>query len=84
MLQAIMVVGGDLEFTSEWLGSRPSTPDSVPVIGPMANHPNVVLAFGHSHIGLTLSGITGRLVTEIIDGVEPSVDLAGFSPERFS
>ncbi|PWQ97475.1 NAD(P)/FAD-dependent oxidoreductase [Leucothrix arctica] len=81
---AKVMIGGDLEFTSEWLGSRPSTPDSVPVIGPMANHPNVVLAFGHSHIGLTLSGITGRLVTEIIDGVEPSVDLAGFSPERFS
>ncbi len=67
-----------------WIGFRPTFPDSLPVIGPSPVDPNVLFAFGHHHIGLTLAGITGRLVAELIDGAAPGVDLTPFSATRFS
>ena len=78
------MLGEDLEFESTWVGSRPSTPDSLPVIGNLPGQPRVILAFGHGHLGLTLSAVTGKLVAETIQGVKPSVDLAAFSALRFS
>jgi D-amino-acid dehydrogenase len=78
------MLGNDSSFTSTWVGSRPSTPDSLPIIGPLPNEPRVTLAFGHGHLGLTLSAITGQLVSEIVQGTETSIDLEAFSPSRFS
>ncbi|AMD01524.1 NAD(P)/FAD-dependent oxidoreductase [Halomonas chromatireducens] len=54
----------------EWLGLRPSLPDSLPVIGPAAM-PNVTYAFGHGHLGLTLAPTTGRLVAASLAGKAP-------------
>ena len=68
---------------STWVGHRPTFPDSLPVIGRSSRTPEIILAFGHQHVGMTLGGITGRLVAQIADGVDPMVDLAPFSPERF-
>mgnify|MGYP002700891346 CR=1 FL=1 len=41
------------EDVSEWMGSRPSTPDSLPCIGPVPGHRGLFAAFGHGHLGLT-------------------------------
>ncbi len=71
------------EVGSQWMGSRPSHPDSKPVIGRSPRHANVYFAFGHDHIGLALAGITGKLIGEIVSGRKPSVDLAPFRPDRF-
>lgn len=71
------------EPKTEWMGPRPSHPDSKPVIGRSPRHKNVIFAFGHDHIGLALGGITGKLVAEIATGKAPSVDLAPFRPDRF-
>jgi len=68
---------------SRWLGFRPSTPDSLPVIGPAARHPNCHLAFGHGHLGLTLGPVTGRLVAEAMSGMPAGMDMRPFSPGRF-
>lgn len=54
--------------SSEWLGFRPSLPDSRPVIGPSRRTPGVIHAFGHGHLGLTLAPITARLVADLIAG----------------
>ena len=67
-----------------WLGFRPTLPDSLPVIGRSSRHPGLVYAFGHHHIGITLGGITGKLVQQIIDGHPPTVDLTPYRPERFA
>jgi D-amino-acid dehydrogenase len=77
------MLGGQPEIKSKWVGSRPSTPDSLPIIGPLKDHPNIVLAFGHAHVGLTLSSITGKLVSQYIDGEKTSVSLDMFTPNRF-
>jgi glycine/D-amino acid oxidase-like deaminating enzyme len=59
-------------------------PDTLPVIGRAPHHGNVVLAFGHGQIGMTLGATTGQLVAELVTHEKPSVDLAPFRPERFS
>ena len=85
MLQhAKVMLGEQPEITSTWVGSRPSTPDSLPVIGPLKRYPQISLGFGHGHLGLTLSAITGQLIAHAIQGKSSSVDLTPFAPERFS
>jgi len=68
---------------TRWMGHRPATPDSLPVIGPSEQVPNVVHAFGHGHLGLTQAAPTGRIVADLIDGREPPIDLTPFRVMRF-
>jgi D-amino-acid dehydrogenase len=49
-----------------WLGFRPSMPNSVPVIRPSKGGRDVILAFGHGHIGLTLAPRTAQLVSAML------------------
>ncbi len=67
----------------QWMGFRPSLPDSLPVIGFSRRSRRVVYAFGHGHLGLTQSAGTGKLVADLLTGATPSLDLAPFSPQRF-
>jgi D-amino-acid dehydrogenase len=67
----------------QWMGFRPSLPDSVPAIGRSRPSPHIIYAFGHGHLGLTQSAATGRLVTELVTGAPPSIDITPFSPQRF-
>ncbi len=67
----------------EWLGFRPTCPDALPVIGFSTDSEQILFAFGHHHLGLTLSGITGKLIAELANGEKPSHNIAPFSPQRF-
>jgi D-amino-acid dehydrogenase len=67
----------------EWMGFRPSLPDSLPVIGASRLSINVFYAFGHGHLGKTQAAATGRLIRELVLGQTASIDLAPFSPQRF-
>lgn len=67
----------------EWMGYRPSLPDSLPVIGRSSRSPNILYAFGHGHLGLTQAAATGRLIRDLVLGQTPSIDLTPFSPQRF-
>ncbi|MCB8875623.1 FAD-binding oxidoreductase [Acidisoma silvae] len=67
----------------QWMGFRPSMPDSLPVIGPSRASPHIVYAFGHGHLGLTQSAGTGRLVADLLNGQPPAIDPAPFRPSRF-
>ncbi|WP_084462839.1 NAD(P)/FAD-dependent oxidoreductase [Oceanibaculum pacificum] len=70
------------EVTREWLGFRPSTPDSKPVIGRSPRYANTVLAFGHGHMGLSLGPFTGRLVADLIAGRGSPLDLTPYAADR--
>lgn len=75
---------GDLgSWEHPWLGYRPTMPDSLPVIGLSPKSERVIFAFGHQHIGLTLGGVTGRIVADLAQGKPSSIDVASFSPTRF-
>ena len=67
----------------EWLGFRPTLSDALPVIGYSSTSENILFAFGHNHLGLTLSGITGKLIAELANGEEPGHNIEPFSPRRF-
>jgi D-amino-acid dehydrogenase len=67
----------------EWMGYRPSMPDSLPVIGRARSAQNVYYAFGHGHLGKTQAAATGRLVRDLVIGDAPAIDLTPFSPQRF-
>ena len=71
------------EGGSEWMGFRPSLPDSLPAIGESAADKRVVYAFGHGHLGLTQSAATARLVADIVSARQPPLDLVPFRPQRF-
>ncbi|MFD1808290.1 NAD(P)/FAD-dependent oxidoreductase [Gemmobacter lanyuensis] len=70
------------EPTRSWMGFRPSMPDSLPVISPSGSG-EVIHAYGHGHIGLTLAPITARLVAAVIAGKAPEIDLAPYRVTRF-
>lgn len=80
---ATQMIGHTPTVKSTWVGSRPSTPDSLPVIGRLPGHPNFMVAFGHGHLGLTLAAATGKLVAESIHDPAQESALAAFSPARF-
>ncbi|ANB17021.1 NAD(P)/FAD-dependent oxidoreductase [Dokdonella koreensis] len=67
----------------EWYGWRPMTPDDQPILGRAPGLDNLTLATGHGMLGVTLSAVTGLLVSELLAGRAPSLDLAPFSPARF-
>jgi D-amino-acid dehydrogenase len=74
----------DTSDRDSWMGCRPSSPDGLPIIGPSSNAENVFYAFGHGHVGITQSAITGLLVAQIINGERPDVDVAPFLIQRFA
>ncbi|MDI7862766.1 FAD-binding oxidoreductase [Rhizobiaceae bacterium n13] len=67
----------------QWMGFRPSLPDSLPAIGRARATHNVVYAFGHGHLGLTQSAGTARIVADLLTGQAPAIDISPFSPQRF-
>lgn len=67
----------------EWMGFRPSLPDSLPVIGALPEDPSVLLGFGNGHLGLTQSAAMGRLIADLVGNRTPSIDIAACRPDRF-
>jgi D-amino-acid dehydrogenase len=67
-----------------WYGLRPCPPDGLPYIGRSKMVKNLVIATGHSMMGLSLGPATGKLVSEIIENVATSAPIETFSPDRFS
>ncbi len=68
---------------TEWMGLRPSLPDSLPAIGRHPRLPGAVMAFGHGHLGLTQSCGTAEIVADLVTGRAPDIDLEAFAPDRF-
>jgi glycine/D-amino acid oxidase-like deaminating enzyme len=69
--------------TKLWMGHRPSTPDSLPILGPAPGHPTLFLCFGHSHFGMTGGPPAGKLVAQLATGRPPGIDPAPYSITRF-
>jgi D-amino-acid dehydrogenase len=73
----------DTRGGQQWMGFRPSLPDSLPAIGRSSASDRVIYAFGHGHLGLTQSVGTAKLVTKLLLRETPSIDLIPFRPQRF-
>jgi D-amino-acid dehydrogenase len=66
------------------MGHRPSTPDGRPVIGASRRSADVIHAFGHGHVGLAAGPLTGEVAARLVAGDAPEMDMAPYSPARFS
>jgi D-amino-acid dehydrogenase len=69
--------------STQWMGRRPSMPDSLPVIGRSTRFENTYYAFGHGHVGLCGGAPTGRIIADLIAGRKPSIDVTPYLPNRF-
>ena len=80
---ASFMPGLKTESGRQWMGFRPSLPDSLPVIGRASASADVIYAFGHGHLGLTQLAATGRLVADFIANKPPAIDITPFAATRF-
>lgn len=67
----------------QWMGFRPSLPDTLPVIGRSTASPHILYAFGHGHLGLTQCAATARIIADLALGSAPTLDLHPYRAERF-
>ena len=79
---ARVLPGATPEEKSIWMGCRPSLPDNVPVIARAPHHDGVFFAFGHSHLGMTMGPVTGRIIADLVAGREPGLDMTPYGPRR--
>ncbi len=78
-----MFPGARLDQGTRWMGPRPGLPDSLPAIGALPGHPNIFVAAGHGHLGLTGAPHTGRILAALVSGEPAGIGLAPFAPNRF-
>ncbi len=75
--------GLKVEEATDWMGHRPSLPDTIPIISASSRLPGVWYATGHGHLGLTYSATTARLMADMIGGMKPSIDMTPFRINRY-
>ncbi len=68
---------------SEWMGSRPATPDSLPCIGSAPGQKGLFVAFGHGHLGLTQAPMTALMMTAMISGTPCPIEPKPYRLNRF-
>jgi D-amino-acid dehydrogenase len=71
------------EGGTQWMGFRPSMPDSKPVISSSSRHDNTFFAFGHGHLGLTMAATTSRLLADLVAGNPATLDMTPYRINRF-
>ena len=74
---------GQRTVEPDWLGSRPTLPDSRPMIGECPGHPGMWLALGHQHIGFSTGPGTGELLAQLMLGEPTDLEPHPFRPQRF-
>ena len=67
----------------EWLGHRPALVDSLPMLGYLDKNKQILVAFGHQHLGLTAGAKTGRIVSDLIIGNDIKLKISNYRPNRF-
>jgi len=66
-----------------WAGLRPHSQDGLPVLGPTSTE-GLYVAGGHFRHGILLAPVTARLMSAVILGTRPAMDLSPFLPTRLS
>lgn len=82
-LKAAWPVFAGAEIADAWAGTIDVTPDSNPVIGPVAKIPGLTLATGFSGHGFGTSPAAGQLAADMVCGGEPIIDPHPYRFERF-
>jgi len=83
-LRAAWPVFAQAQVAQAWAGTIDVTPDSNPVIGPVARIPGLTLATGFSGHGFGTSPAAGHLAADLVSGHAPIIDPAPYRFERFA
>ena len=73
---------GEARVLEAWAGLRPGTPDGMPILGETST-PGYFVATGHFRDGILLAPMTAEVMSQVITGAKPDIDIARFSPARF-
>ena len=73
---------GGAPVSRTWVGFRPATPDSLPLIGEWPAMPGTWIATGHEGLGITMAPVTAELIASGILGDAPPLDPAPYRPDR--
>ena len=74
----------DIQEESAWMGFRPSLPDSLPVLGFSRQSNDVLYAFGHQHLGMTLAAISAQIIADLVAHRKPPIDVSPYRSNRFT
>jgi D-amino-acid dehydrogenase len=74
----------DFNGIEPWRGLRPVSPDGMPYVGRLKRYKNLSVAAGHAMMGLSLAPITGKLMSEVLSGETPSLDMTLLDPNRYA
>lgn len=66
-----------------WFGFRPVSPDGMPYIGLSGKYQNLAVATGHAMIGLSLGPATGQIISQVLNGQSPEMNITPFAVDRF-
>ena len=67
-----------------WYGFRPCSPDGLPYIGRSSKLKNLLIAGGHSMMGLSMGPATGKVIADVANDKKTEADISLFNPERYS
>jgi D-amino-acid dehydrogenase len=74
----------DFDGIKPWQGFRPCSPDGMPYLGRTQAASNLVVATGHSMMGISLGPVSGELAAQLVDHETPAHDLTMLSPDRYA
>ena len=74
----------DFEGIEPWAGLRPCPPDGMPYLGRTGVAENLIVATGHSMMGLSLGPVTGQIVARLLAGEAAGHPLERLSPDRYA
>ncbi len=73
---------GDMSAATFWCGLRPMTPDGTPLVG-RTRFSNLVLNTGHGTLGWTMACGSGRIVSDLVSGIEPEIEITDLGISRY-
>jgi glycine/D-amino acid oxidase-like deaminating enzyme len=86
LVDAVAILPGlaGLRLLRAFSGVRTATADGMPLIGRMPGVDNLFIATGFEGDGICLGPLTGRIVSRLVMGQPPEVDISSFDPGRFA
>lgn len=82
MVVSDLFPGGDLSRATFWTGLRPMTPDSTPIVGGTRLF-NLFVNTGHGTLGWTMACGSGKLMSDLVMGIRPEIDIEGLDVTRY-
>ncbi len=82
--RALLPSLGSIPLRELWAGLRPAAPDLLPVIGPSPTLEGLYYATGHYRNGILLAALTAEIISQLVAGKPPAIDLTPYLPARFA